>query len=230
MFDDLLTYYQAAELILVDIPIGLRNGPGERRCDKQARRRLRPHGSRVFPAPTRAALQHLVNHLGDGDGAKDEHIRITGTSLTQQTLAIMPKIAEVDNVLSRALTPQIREVHPEIYFWALNGENPIGPSKHTEKGIEERIRVLMEGQVEPRARQIFDEGWRIYQSHCVGKDDILDALVAAVTAYQGRRDPDQLPVLPEPAQNTDLNLPIRDEQADLPMEMVFWRPPAANIE
>ena len=214
LFGDLLDYYQAAKLILVDMPIGLPDGPEERLCDPQARQWLRPHTPRVFRAPTRAALEHLVEHPDDKHGVRDVQITITGKSLSEQSLAIMPKIAEVDNLLPREATPQVREVHPEICFWALNDRNHVAPSKHTEAGIEERIRVIK--RVESRTEKIFKDGWSEFRKNRVGKDDILDALSAAVTAYGGRNG--GLQTLPE--------IPATDRRG-LRMEMVYWQPPPA---
>ena len=213
LFGDLLDYYKAAKLILVDMPIGLPDGPEERLSDPAARRLLRPYTPRVFRAPTRVASQHLTDHPGDKRGARDRQIKITGRSLSEQTLAIMPKIAEVDNLLPRDTTTQIREVHPEICFWALNNREPVGPNKHTEEGIEERIRVL--NQVEQRTKNIFEDGWARFRNNRVGKDDILDSLVAAVTAYRGW--PGELQTLPEAPQ---------EDARGLRMEMVFWQPQA----
>ena len=210
-FDDLLAYYNAAKLVLVDMPIGLPDEAAERPSDPEARRLLRPHGPRVFRAPTRAALEHLVANPGDNNGTRAVQMDITGRSLTSQTLAIMPKIAEVDNLLPREAAPQVREVHPEICFWALNGERPVGPSKHSDEGIEERLRVLE--RVEPRTRAIFDAGRRRFRSNAVGRDDILDALVAAVTARRGW--PDGFHTLPAN--------PPQDARG-LRMEMVYWLP------
>ena len=218
-FDDLLDYYEAANLILVDMPIGLPDGSGERLCDKEARNRLRPYTSSVFRAPTRAAMKHLVDTPGDKPGAREAERGITRKfnpnnvkSLSEQTLAIMPKIAQIDELLPREETPYVREVHPEICFWALNGENPVRPNKHEKKGIENRICVLR--RQEPQTKEIFEQGLaRFVKNSIATEDDILDALVAAVTAYLGW--PGQFLTLPAE--------PPRDER-DLPMEMVYWRP------
>src|SRR5207247_2138530 len=44
-------------LVLVDVPIGLRDSErGERQCDLEARATLGPRGVSVFPAPCRSAL------------------------------------------------------------------------------------------------------------------------------------------------------------------------------
>ena len=87
----------------------------------------------------------------------------------------------------------------------------MGCSKKKGCGIVERIRVLTE--VEPRTKEIFNEGCHMFPRRCVARDDILDALAAAVTAYRGY--PDALQTLPE--------IPPNDDR-DLPMEMVFWQP------
>ena len=45
-----------AELLLVDIPIGLPETGAERACDLMARRLLGPRKSSVFPVPVRQAV------------------------------------------------------------------------------------------------------------------------------------------------------------------------------
>src|SRR2546422_11663063 len=45
-----------AAVICIDIPIGLLDVPGQRRCDVEARRLLGPRRSSVFPPPSRRAL------------------------------------------------------------------------------------------------------------------------------------------------------------------------------
>src|SRR5205085_11931196 len=60
ILDDLSALLRAAEqagdFVAIDIPIGLPDS-SSRACDLEARRRLGPgQGSRVFPAPSRAAL------------------------------------------------------------------------------------------------------------------------------------------------------------------------------
>src|SRR5688500_4496594 len=62
---DLWEKYAAASLILLDIPIGLReSGTQERLCDPTARRVLGPRASSVFPAPCRQALNALSYEEG----------------------------------------------------------------------------------------------------------------------------------------------------------------------
>lgn len=213
LFAGLVEYYAAAELILVDMPIGLPEGPAERLCDPEARRALgKPRAAAVFRAPTRRATEHLACNPGDVDVTKDVQKEDTGTSLAPFALGIMPKMAEVDRVML-VRQPRVREIHPEVCFWALNNRSSMKFSKKNREGIEERLCVLE--QEEPQARNIYKTGCANFYRKDVARDDILDALAAAVTAYRGW--PDQLQVFPKN------NAPQRDGRG-LPMEMVFWVP------
>ena len=218
-FDELVEYYHAAKLILVDMPIGLPKGGEVRHCDPEARQKLGDKRSRVFPVPTRKALTYLADNPGDWEGTRAVEQCAAKKSLSSQTLAIMPKINAVDRVMqSRVNTnPKIREIHPEICFWALNNRHPMKSKKQDPEGIEDRLCVLEPKWVEPRAREILKVARAKFIESCVADDDILDALAAAVTAWQGSQS-DQLKALPEK----------KDErQCDgkcLPMEMVFWEP------
>ena len=210
-FKDLLKHHGAAQLVLVDIPIGLPEGPEGRDCDREARKKLGPRRrSSVFPTPTRCTAQKTAESPRDRTPADETERRCAGKGLSSQAFAIAPKIAEVDRVmLSRGThaTPQVREVHPEVCFWALDRNEPMSFSKKDPEGLEERLRVL--GKAEPRAGEIFDAACSRFFRKRVTKDDILDALAAAVTAYRGHNHLRTLPVTPD-----------RDGKG-LPMEMVY---------
>lgn len=211
-FDELLAHYSEARLVLVDIPIGLPDGPGERDCDREARRLLGPRRSSVFPTPTAQTVQRAAESPGDYRGALETERRIAGKGLSKQAFEIAPKIAEVNDALAgRGMDakPEVREVHPELCFWALNGKRPMSfPKKRTVGGIE-RIRVLRER--EPRTQEIVDEALRGFLRRTVARDDILDALAAAVTACYGALSSKLRTVPAEP--------PF--DSRGLPMEMVF---------
>ena len=213
-FDHLVAHHEAASLILVDIPIGLPKGSERRCCDRGARKLLgNPRSSSVFPTPTRHTVNQAASFPGDYNAAKATELRFAGRGISKQVFAIVPKIAEVDGVMlarEANATPQIREVHPEICFWALNNQHSMGFSKKKKEGISKRIRVLKE--LNQRAEDIFERGCSEFSRKCVARDDILDALAAAITAYRGHH---QLQTVPE--------TPHRDEKG-LPMEMVFWKP------
>ncbi len=79
--------------------------------------------------------------------------------------------------------------------------------KSKQAGIEERLAVLE--RIRPSVRQEFNKILECFQRKDVGRDDILDAMVASVTASA-----DASALYNLPAQL------IRDEYG-LPMEMVY---------
>ena len=162
--------------LFVDIPIGLPVGPGGRECDQLARRELGPRASSVFPAPARAVLDAV-----DYEDAKQRSLRVTGKSLSKQAWAIVPKCREVDRLLRDDAKARriVREVHPELCFWALAGRRPMQYGKKHEQGIQERIEVLK--RVHPSAARE-TEGMLERRPRSVARDDIVDAMAAAVTA------------------------------------------------
>ena len=215
-FRELLAHYREARLVLVDIPIGLPQGKEGRDCDPEARQLLGwPRRSSVFPTPTRPTVCRIAAAPKDYDGANATECRCAGKGLTRQAFAIAPKIAEVDKVLrdrGASAEPAVKEVHPEICFWALNREKPMRHSKKDYKGIRERMAVLK--CWEPLTKEICDSSCKYLWKQQAAADDILDALAAAVTAKLGLGCSDnyQLQTLPE--------CPPTDDSC-LPMEMVY---------
>ena len=215
IFDDIRHLWEKcsnADLILLDVPIGLReSGTEERLCDVEARKQLNELGSRrgssVFPAPCRAAV-----HKENGDEPSEINRKLTGRRLSLQSLNIIPYIRQVDRLLQedKAARSLIREVHPEICFWAFNNSEPMQCSKKRKCGREQRTKVLE--SVFPKTRELIDEARRICWGKKVATDDILDALAAAITA---RAAPDGLLTIPE--------TPEVDSRG-LPMEMVYRLP------
>jgi predicted RNase H-like nuclease len=196
--------FSYAESILIDMPIGLREGGSEGRlCDNIARGLLGPRRSSVFSVPCRATLE-AKNY----EEAKKISIAKTGKSITIQSWSIIPKIREIDEFLNgnASAKVKIREIHPEVCFWALNGGKPMELNKK-KGGFDERRRVL---------RRLFrhtDKVILLAKSELIGivaDDDILDALVAAVTAYFGNGRLKALPERPE------------IDSRGLPMEMVYY--------
>ena len=201
-----------ASLILIDIPIGLPDSRGERACDKEARARLGPRASSVFPAPGREALE--ADRLARRHEAVSEaNRRETGRGLSIQAFGIVPKIREVDDLMRErgpAARPAIREIHPEVCFWALHGKRPMAHNKGGAPGQRERLAVLR--ALRPDADGVYAEALRRFMRKDVARDDILDALAAALTAVPAERRGAALPTLPAD--------PPRDALG-LPMEMVY---------
>lgn len=209
-FGELLARYEDARLVLVDIPIGLPEGPERRECDRQARKLLGRRRSSVFPSPTRQTVEHAAAHPKDYPGALAVERLFAGKGISRQAFAISTKIAEVDAVMRSRDTnaaPEVREVHPELCFWALNERQPMRSNKKKTQGRAERLRVL--GEIEPRSREIYEAASSEFRRKVVGRDDILDALVAAIIA---RERYDRLTSVP--------GVPPRDARGIL-MEMVY---------
>lgn len=156
----------------IDVPVGLADNDA-RDCDVTARQRLRPYGSRVFPAPIRtvAALPPSASYAHACAVSRSVHAR--QKALSRQTWNILGKIREVDAMMTPQLQVRIIEVHPEVSFAALAGR-PLEP-KRTPAGQAERLQALRAWRRDPEeAIQRVPRPARA--------DDALDALAAAWSA------------------------------------------------
>jgi predicted RNase H-like nuclease len=197
--------YRKASLILVDIPVGLKEkGAEERRCDKDARKLLGPpKASSVFRVPCRQAV-----YAATYEEASAINFRITERRLSRQTWGICPKIRQVDSLLltDASARARLKEVHPEVCYWALAG-SPMQHNKKRAEGFAERIKVLQ--SYHSATEEIVQHSLQNYRRQEVGKDDILDALVAAITALAGMKALVSVPVPPE------------SDECGLPMQMLY---------
>jgi predicted RNase H-like nuclease len=198
-FADLVAYFSDACLILVDMPIGLNPDTQQpiRPCDTQARtilNRLGGESGSVFPAPNRRlageAMRGGVKWLNHGvNWARTENpVRCDwSAAVNSQTFSIASATGEVYDVLNNPGTgncPTIREIHPEVCFRLLGVERKIRHKKTTLEGICQRKKVLR--GYEPLTDNIFENASAKFRNKgAAGDDDILDALVAAVTAKLG---------------------------------------------
>lgn len=173
-FADLLSSTSDCELVCVDIPIGLSDGDKPRECDNMARELLKgKRASSVFPSPVRPCLSAV-----DYETASKISFEHTGKKLTKQTFALIKKIRQVDDLMTPELQKRVREIHPEILFWALNGQKPIELNKKTAPGQAQRHNLL---------QKIFTDIDSILGQATVSgyaMDDALDAIAAAFTAGQ----------------------------------------------
>lgn len=169
---DLFTQTPEPILYAIDIPIGL-NEAGPRLCDIQARQLLGNRRSSVFPAPIRPAL-----NAGNRTEADAIRRKIESCGVSSQSFGIYHKVAEVDEILTSSPNTAIKEVHPELCFWAWNNQKAMSSSKKKIKGRFERHRLVAEhfGE-EPiemvRKRHLVKD---------VAHDDIYDAFAALWTA------------------------------------------------
>lgn len=190
----------AVETALIDIPIGLRRQhPEERLCDRQARSVLgRSRGSSVFPAPSRCALA-----AGTYQDASARNRACTGRGLSRQSFGIVGKIREVDDFLrGETGRAKLREMHPEVCFWALNGRQPMSFNKKSAQGYQERLAIL--SQYCAGAGEIVGSALQRFTRAEVARDDIVDALVGAVVA----RNAGGLRTFPETPEIDEFGLPM----------------------
>lgn len=192
-----------AKQVLIDIPIGLQEtNTKERLCDLEARKVLGPRRSSVFPPPSRLALSYESYQK-----ASAVNLQNTGRGLSKQSFEIMQKINEVDEfVRNKGSQRIIREMHPEVCFWALNGYEPMMHNKKTPGGILERTLLL--NRYYSKTEELLADAKIKYLRKELAIDDIIDALAGSITAKEI---------------NNLKTLPIKPEidNRGLPMEMVY---------
>ena len=165
--------------VFIDIPIGLIDSDRDgRERDRLARRKLGfPRASSVFSAPAFPVL--AATSYEDAKRKSDQAI---GKKLSRQAFAIVPKIKEVNEYLAanRNSPVVVREVHPELCFWGLNGGVAMQHAKKKRAGFNERLNLLQ--KFLPNAQALVQEPLNKHKRSAVARDDIIDALVALVTA------------------------------------------------
>lgn len=186
--EELLAIDPEPAALAIDMPIGLADS-GDRACDAIARELLGPRRSSVFPAPLRPALSAVTRK-----GADAITRAILGRGVHARAWGLYRRVLSLDLLIDPALQDRVVEVHPELAFFAMNGEAPLSLSKHDEAGLAER-RALIDSALCPEAfpvvRGAIPEGE-------ASDDDLLDALAACWTARRvaegaARRIPDRPP-------------------------------------
>ena len=171
-----------ADVLAIDMPIGLMDMPGDPRpADRGARAFLsdrntdgvRAPGSRVFASPARAHLEVIRA----GGGYRDLLGSFPpGQRLSKQCFNICDRIVALDDLGPETHDGRIREVHPEVSFAALAGRT-LAPKK-SDEGRRSRQTALaglgfdletLTTSLGPRSRR-----WN--------PDDLLDACAAAWSA------------------------------------------------
>ncbi len=105
---------------------------------------------------------------------------LDGKGISKQAFNIYAKIREVDEALyaNSELRARVREVHPEICFWAWNGGCPMLHAKKSTQGRADR-RILIADHFGPGAFAAVRAAHRRAQA---SDDDIADAFAALWTA------------------------------------------------
>lgn len=168
-FTDLFKLDVPPNYIAVDIPLGLLDNPeeGGRECDRAARKVLgHPRASSIFSPPTRSSL--LCREY--------EEARRFG--LNKQSFGILPKVREMDSLITPDLQTRVREAHPEVSFYVMAGLAAAASGKKKKEGREERT-----GLLSTHFYQVKD-GLAAFPSGKAAADDVLDAYACAWTAMR----------------------------------------------
>lgn len=191
--DELMAKFQEFDVILIDMPIGLEEENYTRECDQLLRQVLgAEYAPSVFSPPIRPAL-HAPSYVE----ASMQSYEYTEKKLTVQAWNITPKIRLLDRLLSEntSLREKVFESHPELLFRNLN-RGMIFQKKNTKKGLRHRLDLIREHH--PIAADFFREIKEGYRRNEITEDDIVDAMVLALTALQsGGKGFKTLPEIPE---------------------------------
>jgi len=152
-----------------NVPIGLLEEParGGRECDRQVRRILgKSRGSSVMSPPPRSSL----------DCPSFEQAHQWG--LSRQAFSILPRAREMEQIINPERQAWIKEAHPEMSFFMMDGLKPVEERRNTVPGRDVRMSLLAQTfhQVE--------QGLTAFPGKDVTKDDVLDAYAAAWTALR----------------------------------------------
>jgi predicted RNase H-like nuclease len=164
----LLAAFRDAEIVAVDIPIGL-EPDGRMAADLAAKTYLGPNRARVFMTPRREALRLSTHRKAL---ALLKALGLPGISA--QAYALRKKILEVDKLV--AGDDRVREVHPEVSFRAMNGGVDLEHRKKSPRGFVERSKLLAKNGVWIPATA--------FDLKRVAADDVLDAGAAAWSALR----------------------------------------------
>ena len=198
-FAEIFLAYPQAEMVWVDMPIGLGSAQVERTIDASLRQVLKPHRHHsVFTPPVREAL-----YQDNYEKAKEANRSITGKAISIQAWNIAPKIREVDQFLQQNPDREsmIYEAHPELIFYHLNGRRHLTYKKSApgQAGVNERLTVLK--KYFPEIQKVFSLAKNQYPRNQVKQDDIADALGVLVAAAKASTNTisllEQIPALDE---------------------------------
>ncbi|WLV25397.1 DUF429 domain-containing protein [Aciduricibacillus chroicocephali] len=179
---ELLEPHKDAEIILIDMPIGLPETKEEDllRPEKLARQHLGKRSCTVFNVPCRQAIGET-----EYEQANRINRQVLGKGLSKQSFYIANKIRELDEFLklNSFYRNRLLESHPELLFKVLSKNNmPLTLSKKTAEGFTERLQIIrrFEKRIDLIALQIAErkELQKI-------RDDVLDAYVLAVAGRLG---------------------------------------------
>ena len=172
-----------ARTVAVDMPIGFTETAetGGRVCERIARSLMPGRASSVFSSPVRCALEARDYPAAN---AANRHSSPSNIGLSKQSFALFPKMREIDRLLTAELQERVVEVHPELCFATLSRQLGIEARMGAKKAIAgglQRIRMLQDVGFDPEPLLASRSQLK------AGDDDIIDACVAAWTAWRHAR-------------------------------------------
>lgn len=170
--------------VTIDVPIGLPESTRFRRCDEEARRRLRERRSSVFMPPGRYLLDakdHAEARRLVEERRSDE---LDARGIGAQAWGIVPKIREVDELLRARPEGRewLQEVHPEVCFLEWSGR--LLPGKKSAAGQVERLKLVQEKFPDVESVILRDPD----STGKMDLTDVLDAYAALWTALRRAKD------------------------------------------
>jgi predicted RNase H-like nuclease len=132
---DVLDEKPAFEIIALAAPVGLLDDyrPGGRTCEREARQLLGwRRGAAVMSAPPRRAVE-----------APSGQAALAAGGVGAVALLLLPRIREVTKEIQPYWQRTVFEVHPELSFHQLNGDQPLIYSKRMIIGRKERRELLV---------------------------------------------------------------------------------------
>ena len=180
-FSDVLEAVPDPGILAVDMPIGLPDKllARGRGAEQAARRHLGERQSSVFAVPSRRAVS-----CEDYSAACDVALETSEPprKVSKQCFYLFPKIREIDVLMTPSLERRVYEVHPELAFWRLNGEQAMSLPKKVKSrasgpGLDQRRDLLISHG--------FDAAFldQPLPKGC-GRDDLLDASANALIALR----------------------------------------------
>ena len=163
-----------ARFIAVDMPIGFpeRAQAGGRACEQLARKLIGLRRSSVFSSPARITLSA-------GDYAEASRLNRSASDnigISSQAFNISPKIREIDALMTPDLQSRLAEVHPEVSFRLMKGQELAHAKKKAEGRAERHTLLKQAGFPLGKLTSPPKGGW--------GEDDLLDACACAWSALR----------------------------------------------
>lgn len=167
-----------AAVIAVDMPIGFPDASG-RAAERDVRRRLGERQSSVFSIPARAAV--MCSDYREACAVSQRHSD-PPKKVARQTFHLFPKMREIDALMTPGLQSRVFEVHPELAFWAMNGQESVPLAKKVKNRAHPPGLSLRRDLLRSAGFPIDNVAGVPIRAADAGPDDILDACACAWSA------------------------------------------------